>query len=105
MQQQINTGSGTDPQDVAAIGSKLYVATLGGSGVEVIDTSLGSAAKFQFIDIGNPDPDGVPNCSSAIAVGTNVFLSCELLDASSKPRGNGIVKVIDSTTDTVSAPP
>jgi hypothetical protein len=107
-QNQLSTGSGTNPQDVAVIGTKWYVATFKGAGLEVNDISIGSGSGsgFHFINLGNPDPDGIPNCNSVIAVGANIFLSCELLNDANvnlPPRGLGIVKVIDSTTDTVTA--
>nr|HEX4313963.1 hypothetical protein [Kofleriaceae bacterium] len=101
--QQFSTGSGTNPQDVAVVGTKFYVATLAGDGLEVFDTS-GSGSAFTPIALGSDDPDGQPNCNSAFAVGTNVYVSCELLDNTKQnlpPRGNGVVKVIDTSTDTV----
>jgi hypothetical protein len=98
VQHQVNTGSGTNPQDVAVIGTKWYVATLQGSGLEVIDISQGSAAAFHFIDLGSAAA-GVPACNSVFAVGTKVFVSCGLLDGNFQPTANGLVEEIDSTSD------
>jgi hypothetical protein len=102
--QQIATGSNSNPQDVTIADGKLYVPIYGGSGgvgVEVL--SRGSAAPA-FINLGSDDPDGKPNCSSAFTVGTDVYVTCQLLDdtnANLPPRGSGEVYVIDSGSDAV----
>ncbi|HSN30270.1 MAG TPA: hypothetical protein VLT45_28475 [Kofleriaceae bacterium] len=94
---QISTGANTNPQDVAVVGDKLYVPAASTTGVVVIEH--GQATKT--IDLGTllGDPDGKPDCISAYAVGTNVFVACSLLDQNFKPRGAGKVAVIDTTTD------
>src|SRR5262249_20911877 len=52
-------------------------------------------------DLSALDPsDGVPDCVSAYAVGTKVYVACGLLDHFTAIH-NGKVAVIDSTTDTV----
>jgi hypothetical protein len=88
------------PQDVALVGDKIYVAELQGSGVVVNDRTDPATT----IDLSADDPDGQPNCVSAFAVGTDVYVACALLDdtqPTQPPRGNGKIYVIDSTTDTV----
>jgi DNA-binding beta-propeller fold protein YncE len=97
---QLGTGPGSNPQDVAVVGDKLYVPALGTTGVVV--ATRGSIATTT-IDLGTPlgDPDGKPDCVSAYAIGTDVYVACDLLDATFTPRGNGKVAVIDTTTDTV----
>jgi DNA-binding beta-propeller fold protein YncE len=97
---QIGTGAGSNPQDVAVVGQKLYVPALGTAGV-VVGTR--GSATTTTIDLATAlgDPDGKPDCVSAYAVGTDVYVACDLLDATFTPRGNGKVAVIDSTTDTV----
>lgn len=95
--EQLSTGAGSNPQDVAQIGTKLYVPTLSGAGVVVL--TRGSAA-LATIDLSADDPDDNPDCSSIYAVGTKLFVACGLLD-NFAPRGVGRVYVIDSATDTV----
>jgi DNA-binding beta-propeller fold protein YncE len=95
---QLATGAGSNPQDVAVVGSKLYVPALGTAGVVVI--TRGTAA-LDTISLASLDVDGKPDCVSAYAVGTDVYVVCGLLDASFLPRGRGKVVVIDSATDTV----
>ena len=95
---QLATGAGSDPQDVAVVGDKLYVPVYGGTGVAVL--TRGSPA-IATIDLSADDPDGKPQCMSAMLAGTDVYVTCQLLDASAAPRGNGRVYVIDSATDTV----
>ena len=96
--EQLGTGAGSNPQDVAVHGNKLYVPVYGGSGVAVL--TRGSMTQAT-IDLGSYDPDGMPNCSSAYAVGDRVFVACQLLDETFSPRGPGLVAVIDTATDQV----
>lgn len=95
--EQLSTGTGSNPQDVAVVGSKLYVPTLVGKGVVVL--TRGSSTT-KTIDLSADDPDGNPDCASAYAIGTKVFVACGLLDANFAPRGNAKVYVIDTATDT-----
>jgi DNA-binding beta-propeller fold protein YncE len=53
------------------------------------------------LDTAVGDPDGKPDCVSAYAVGTDVYVACDVLDSTFTPRGPGKVAVIDTTTDTV----
>src|SRR5439155_23097582 len=53
------------------------------------------------IDLSADDPDGEPNCNSVYAVGSLLYVSCELLDPSFAPRGPGKVYVVDLATDTL----
>ena len=96
---QLGTGAGSNPQDVAVVGSTLYVPVLGGTGV--VYGKLGDST-FTAIDLAATvnDPDGKPDCTSAIAVGTDVYVGCADLSGFS-PRGNGVLVVIDSMTNTV----
>jgi DNA-binding beta-propeller fold protein YncE len=93
---QIPTGAGSNPQDVAVVGNKLYVPVLGGSGVVVLDRTDPAARKE--ISLAALDPDGKPDCNSAYAVGNEVFVSCGLLDGFAAVR-NGRVAVIDTERD------
>jgi len=98
---QLGTGASSNPQDVAVVGDKLYVPTFGTAGVTVLTRGSGA---MTIIDLSADDPDGKPNCSSAVAVGTDVYVACELLDNTMQflpPEGPGKVYVIDSTTDTL----
>lgn len=94
---QISTGAGSNPQDVAVSGSKLYVCSFNTSSIQVLE---GDANPLE-IDISSYDPDGVPNCNSLYLVGDDLYVTMELLDDSFAPRGPGKVAVIDVTTDTV----
>lgn len=97
---QFGTGEGTNPQDVARVGDALYVPTFDVGGVVKIDTKTGTTTTISLDAVG--DPDGNPNCISAVAVGTKVYVACSLLDDAFSARGNGKVAVIDTTKDTVS---
>ena len=97
---QYGTGGGSNPQDVAVAGGKLYVPALGSSGVVIINRATRAVTTLAFPAI---DPDGKPDCVSALAVGTRVFVACGVLDASFTPRGPGKVIVIDSTRDAIEA--
>ena len=100
---QISTGTGSNPQDIAVVGTSMYVPVFAGTGVVVL--TLGTES-MTTIDLSADDPDGKPNCNSAYAVGTNVYVACELLDDTNKnlpPRGPGKIYVIDPTTNTKTA--
>ena len=95
--EQYGTGAGSNPQDVASVGGKLYVPALGSAGVVVVNRATRALTTITI----DGDPDGKPDCISAYAVGTQVYVVCGLLDATFTARGNGKVAVIDTATDTV----
>lgn len=98
--EQLSTGTNSNPQDAALVGNKIYVPTLAGKGVVVL--TRGSSTTKE-IDLSADDPDGKPNCMSAYAVGTKVYVACGLLDDTMQflpPRGNGKIYIIDTATDT-----
>jgi hypothetical protein len=95
---QYATGGGSNPQDVAVVGGKLYVPALGGAGVVVIDRATRATTTIGFPAI---DPDGKPDCVSAFAVGARVYVACGVLDETFTPRGNGKLVVVDSTRDAI----
>ncbi len=91
--EQLATGAGSNPQDVAVVGDELYVATLGTSGVVVVERGTGALRQ---IDLSTLDTvDGIPDCASVIKVGDDVFVACGRLDnfVASEP---GIVAVLDT---------
>ncbi|HEX4452613.1 MAG TPA: hypothetical protein VH143_17165 [Kofleriaceae bacterium] len=101
---QIATGTSSNPQDVAVIGDKVYVPALGTAGVVVLSQSAG--AMTSTIDLSGSDaandPDGKPDCVSAFAIGTDVYVACDVYDETTfVPAAHGMIVVIDSTTDTV----
>jgi hypothetical protein len=98
VKEQIATGAGSNPQDVAVVGDKLYVPAFGTAGVVVLTRGSNTPATISLASL---DPDGKPNCISAYAVGTDVYVACELLDANFSPRGAGKIAVIDSASDTM----
>jgi hypothetical protein len=97
LEEQISTGEGSNPQDVAVVGNKLYLPAMGTSGVVVL--TRGSTA-IETIDLATPlgESDGEPDCMSAYAVGTKLFVACGLLD-NFVATGPGKVAVIDTTND------
>jgi hypothetical protein len=95
---QIGTGGGSNPQDVAVVDDKLYVAALAASGLLVIDRT--TPGQIDVIDLSSLDDDGVPDCVSVHAVGARVFAVCGLLD-NFVADGPGVVAVIDAATDRV----
>ena len=98
VKEQLATGAGSVPQDVAIAGQKLYVPGFLTAGVVVLTRGT---TTMTMIDLSALDPDGKPNCISAYTVGTDIYIACELLDANYAPRGPGKIVVIDSATDTV----
>lgn len=96
--EQMATGAGSNPQDVAAVGRKLYLPALDTTGVVVLNRDQPSARTT--IDLSALDPDGKPECNSAYAIDDRVYVVCGILD-NFAPRGNGRVAVIDAATDTL----
>lgn len=96
---QLGTGPGSNPQDVAVVGDKLYVPAFGTAGVLV--GKIGEA-DFTTIDLNAAvgSTDGKPDCVGVAAVGTDVYVTCENL-VSFVPATVGKLVVIDTTTDTV----
>lgn len=95
---QISTGAGSNPQDVAVVGDTLYVAALDTAGVLVIDRA--TPTQIDTVDLSALDDDGLPDCVSAYAVGTRVFVACGLLDSFAVVEP-GTIAVIDTTDDTL----
>jgi hypothetical protein len=96
---QFGTGGGSNPQDVAVVGEKLYVPVFDArGGLKVINRTTRAVTDISLAAL---DSDMVPNCISAAVVGTRVFVACEVLDASFTPRGPGKIAVIDTATDTL----
>jgi hypothetical protein len=96
--EQMATGAGSNPQDVAMVGRKLYVPALGTAGVVVLNRD--QPASLTLVDLSALDPDGLPECNSAYAIDDRVYVVCGILDGF-LVRGNGRVAVIDATTDTL----
>ncbi len=95
---QFSTGAGTNPQDVAVAGDKLYIAALGVGSILVVDRA--NTDVIDEIDLSALDDDGNPDCVSVYAVGSQVFAACGLLDGFA-PVENGVVAIIDATDDTL----
>ncbi len=99
--EQLSTGAGSNPQDVAVHGERLFVATYGNKGLVELRRGFPQGTE---IDLSMDDPDGKPNCNSLIVVGDQLYVSCELLDDTQMfppPRGPGKVYVLDANTRAV----
>lgn len=96
---QISTGAGTNPQDVAVVGRKLFVPGLNTAGVVVLNRDGGAPATIDLSAL-DPSPDGKPDCNSAYAVGGEVYVSCGILGGTT-PRGPAQIAVIDAATNDV----
>lgn len=101
---QVSTGSGSNPQDVAAVGNTLFVAALGSPGVLVLDLDHPDDGVVDTIDLSALDPDdGLPNCHTVVAAGAQVAAVCGILDDDNflNPRGPGVVAIIDPSSHQV----
>lgn len=102
-EEQISTGANSNPHDVAVVGDKLYVPAMGTAGVVVL--TRGSTATTT-IDLSELDTmgmdDGQPDCISAYAVDTKVYVACGVLD-NFVATEVGKIAVIDTETDTMIA--
>ncbi len=98
--EQISTGAGSNPQDVAVRGSTLYVAALNAPGILVLDVTRPDDGVIQTIDLSALDPvDGLPDCSSVYLVEDTLYATCGLLQNFS-PVGPGKVAIIDAAART-----
>jgi len=96
--EQISTGAGSNPQDVAIIGNRLFVPTLGNKGM--VELTRGSNTIIEY-DLGVDDPDGKPNCASVFHVDNDLYVACGLLDDAGMflpPRGPAKVYLVDPAT-------
>jgi hypothetical protein len=92
---QISTGAGSNPQDAARVGDRLYVAALASPGLLVVDLTRPDEGVVDTIDLSQLDPkDGLPDCVSVIAVGDQIVAVCTVLDESFTPRGPGQIALI-----------
>lgn len=91
--EQLATGAGSNPQDVAVVGNELYVPATGTAGVVVIERGTGATRTIDLSELDTAD--GLPDCVSAFAVGTDVFVACGKLDnfVATTP---GTIAVIDT---------
>jgi len=96
--EQIGTGAGSNPQDVAVVGNNLFVPVYGGSGI--VELTRGSTT-ITPIALSMDDPDGKPNCASIYHVDNELYVACQNLDGSFVPRTMGKIYVIDLATLTV----
>lgn len=96
--EQLGTGANSNPQDVAVVGDKLIVATLGNKGAVVLTRGSNTVEE---LDLSADDPDDKPNCSSIYKVGDRLYVACGLLDDTMQflpPRGPAKVYILDATT-------
>ena len=100
---QISTGVGSNPQDVAADGDRVYVATMGGVGVAVLDASDPDAGVVDTIDLSLLDTaDDVPNCHTLALRGRHLLVACGILDEETfQPRSPGRAVVIDLESEEI----
>jgi DNA-binding beta-propeller fold protein YncE len=95
---QIALGDGSNPQDAAVSGNKIYVPLLGGKGVAVV--TRGSQTVTE-IDLSNLDAvDQQPDCNGALVVGNQLFVQCGMLK-NFVPTQNGKIVVINTVNDQV----
>jgi len=95
--QQLSTGKGVNPQDVAQLGRRLYVPGLDTKGVVILDRDHPDARGL--VDLSALDPDGKPDCVSAAIVNGRLFVACELLDEHYQARGKGVIAIVDPATN------
>ncbi len=97
---QISTGAGSNPQDVAARGSTLYVAALNAPGILVLDLERPGDGVIQTIDLSALDQsDGIPDCGSVYLVEDRLYATCGILQ-SFAAVAPGKVAIVDAVSNT-----
>jgi len=96
---QISTGAGTNPQDIAVVGRTLYVCAFNSGAIITLDLDNPSDPPGS-IDISSYDTDMNPNCNSIAVAGNQVIATLGLLDAEFTSQG-GVAIVIDPTDNSI----
>jgi hypothetical protein len=97
---QISTGAGTNPQDVAVKGDKIYVAALASGDIIVLDAANPTATPTT-IDISSYDTgDDVPDANTLHLAGDTLLVAVGALDGSFTSTAGKVI-LIDTTNDTV----
>lgn len=101
----------SNPQDVVFVSAeKGYVTPYAGGELFVIsrpvlfDPGLDPACSTILtdrIDLSGFDDDGIPEMDQMAVVGTDLFVSLQLLNAEFQPGATSVIAVLDTTTDTV----
>jgi hypothetical protein len=110
----VRDGFNSNPQDVVlASESKGYVTPYAGASLFVISPSVlfepqndpaCSGIVTGHVDLSSFDADGVPQMDQMVVVGDELFVALQLLDDASgglPPKENGVVAIVDTTTDLV----
>lgn len=95
-------GTGSNPQDVAVVGTKIYVASLAESGIQILDETRPDDGVIDTIDLSSLDAvDNMPDCNAVTVVGTTLYAACGVLDETFTARGPGKIAIIDTSNDTL----
>lgn len=109
----VSDGFYSNPQDVLLFSAqKGYVTPYKGMELFVIDPEVLSDPAVDpacsslitgRIDLSQFDDDGIPQMDQMVVVGTDLFVTLQLLEDSLDlpPKQNGVIAVIDTTTDTL----
>jgi len=97
---QYSTGAGSNPHDLAVISAqKAYIARYGSRALQIVHPLTG--AELGTIDLSGFDSGQPPEMESVVLVGSRALVTMERLDANFSPQGNGLVALIDTSTDTL----
>jgi DNA-binding beta-propeller fold protein YncE len=95
---EVPLGSFSFPQGIAFTGNKAYVALNALNAVAVVD--LATRTLTRTIDLSaQSSPGGSPLPSRLAVKGTRLYVTLWNLDPTFSPAGNGLLAVIDTTTD------
>jgi hypothetical protein len=110
----VSDGFNSNPQDVSLLSDqKGYVTPYAGSELFVISPPILFQPELDpacdgiitdRIDLSAFDSDGVPQMDQMLTLGSNLFVSLQLLNDNAgglPPKQNGVLAVIDTATDTV----
>ncbi|RME28676.1 MAG: hypothetical protein D6806_02515, partial [Deltaproteobacteria bacterium] len=96
---EYSLGPGSNPQDVAVSGGKLFVPLLARSELAVLEGSTGQ--RLEGVDLSAyADDDGIPEAAWAIAHRGKVYVALQLLD-NFLPTGRSLLAVVDPSTHVV----
>jgi DNA-binding beta-propeller fold protein YncE len=97
---QFSTGNGSNPHDIAVVGSRAYITRNQEATLLIVDPADGT--ELGTVDLAPlADTDGLPEMDQMAAVGTTLFVTLQRLDQGAFfiPAGPGAVAVIDMTDD------
>lgn len=94
---RLETGLGTNPRDIAVVGSRAYIPLMDSAELQI--WNLGDSSPQPGVPLSNFEGDGNPDAASVVVAGGAVYVSFAYLDASGNPVARGAVFSMSSPAE------